>query len=262
MTHAAPIAQKVLNAIYGRTSRAARRVRYNVLRPLAVRKLSASTWQEDKVLMGPNAASSPPWLYHDEQWTHVINRWANRAKLAKGAPLDTTDQPQPFTDDVVLAPHGEISIHAKANTRDEWVYLYVDPTNAPWENYSWKVRFRCDTLFKELQFGFRYNGFYNRYRYRFQDGRLAFDMVINGQFVANLSSVPFPLEPGREYDLEIRAVENIFQCWIDGQLVSEDYDEQNLFPRGSVALILWEDDGRTDIIAHVRSNSVSALRAP
>lgn len=176
--------------------------------------------------------------------------------------MDAIDASQAMTEEVVTGPGGSMRIRARAVTTDEWVYLYAESAAPRWFDYSWKVTFQCHTAFKELQFGFRYQDFYNRYRYRFQDGHLSFDVVTNGQFVADLSRVPCRIVLGRQYELEIRIIRNVFECWIDGVRISTDYDPSNRFPHGGVALILWEDDGHTDIAMDVERSTVTSLLPP
>lgn len=259
MTNSRVSARRVTAAARGRASRTSRRVRYRLLKQVLGRARPGD-WQRGHLLMGHALEASPPWQFHDERWSHIVHRWALRSGLAKGEPIDLADHPQPLSDDVAIGPQGDISIRALAETSDEWVYLYVDPKANRWENYVWSLTVQCQTRFKELQLGFRYVDFYNRYRYRFQAGRLSFDMVLNGEFVTNLSSCRLELVPGRAYEIEIRVLGQLFQCWVDGRLRSQDYDRSNRLPCGPIALILWEDDGCTDIVAQISTNTVQSLR--
>jgi len=204
--------------------------------------------------------SAAPWVFYDETWAHVVNRWEFRRALADGKPVTVTDPPRPLPAEVRISPKGLIAVDGAA-APDKWFYLYLDPQSCSWSNYSWKLRLRRLSDFKELQLAFRYQDFYNRYRYRFQDGKLCFDMVVNGQFRADLSVISCPLEIGRSYDVEIRAVGSRFECWVDGRLMSRDYDPENRFPAGPIAVILWEDDGVTPIRAELALQTVTELIA-
>lgn len=201
---------------------------------------------------------SAPWVFHDESWVHIVRRWEFRRALARGEAVTATEPTQPLPEEVRIWPDGLIAIDGTAGP-DKWYYLNLDPRACPWTDYSWKLQVRCLSEFKELQLAFRYQDFYNRYRYRFQDGKLAFDMVVNGQFRADLSVCTRPLELGRAYDVEIRALGNRFECWVDGQLMSRDYDPENRFPTGPIAVILWEDDGATAIRAELALQEVAGL---
>ena len=66
-----------------------------------------------------------------------------------------------------------------------------------------------------------------------------------------LSSADFPLEVNRDYRVNIIAKGMFFECWIDGEFVLFGYDYKNRLKVGSLAIILWEDDGKTDIRAKI-----------
>ena len=62
---------------------------------------------------------------------------------------------------------------------------------------------------------------------------------------------------GVDYEIRIDAYKNCFKCYVDNVLMSSDCD--NTFPGGSVAIILWEDNGKTHIIADIDSMKVYKL---
>ena len=64
-------------------------------------------------------------------------------------------------------------------------------------------------------------------------------------------------EGGLWYGIDI--YENNFKCYVDGTLMLDDHDFDNNFPVGSVAVILWEKDGATDIKAAIGPMSVYRL---
>jgi hypothetical protein len=135
----------------------------------------------------------------------------------------------------------------------------LDPQKHAWDNYSWRFRVRRDSYFRELQFGFRYQDFYNRYRYRLEDDHIYFDKVIRGGFLNAFSAVPFRMELGVWYDVRIDAFANRFRFFVDGVLMLDDFDFQNSFPVGPIAVILWESNGATDIVASVGPMEVYAI---
>lgn len=194
------------------------------------------------------------WIFHDETWVRVIHRFEHRRLLREGRALVVRDSRQPLSPEVICGADGSIRADVAPNTQQEWVWLHLDPGQNSWRNFRWEFTVRRDTDFRELQFGFRYVDFYNRYRFRYEDGRLHFDIVVNGMFWNSLSSVPFRMEPGREYRWRIEALDHRFTLAIDGQTLLDEIDRKRLFPRGSIAVIFWEDDAATPIRASINDH--------
>ncbi|UCG57800.1 MAG: hypothetical protein JSU70_23410 [Phycisphaerales bacterium] len=214
----------------------------------------------DEILFETNGSLGlGQWIFHDENWVRVTNRRKHRRIVAAGKPLDVVDNVQEQTEEVKFLEDGTICFDGKAKTNDEWIYMYLDPEKYPWHNYSWNFRIRRDTYFKEFQFGFRYQDFYNRYRYRFENDHIYFDKVIKGRFWNYFGTAPFHMDLGVWYDVRIDIYENNFRCYVDGKLMLDDYDFDNNFPVGSIAVILWEKDGATDIRAAVGPMSIRRL---
>jgi hypothetical protein len=199
------------------------------------------------------------WIIHDERWERIIHRFEDRKRLMKNLPVERNDSPQELTDEVVFLEDGTIEFDGKTETENKWFYLYLDPERFQWENYRITFQFKRDTDFRELQFGFRYQDFYNRYRYRFERNRIFFDKVIKGRFCNGLSVTSFPMQLGRFYRIALEVFDNCFKCFVDDTLMSTDYDFSRDFPQGSMALILWENDSRTDIAGTLNSLRVHKL---
>jgi hypothetical protein len=199
------------------------------------------------------------WVFHDEHWNRVKNRWKDRAQVAAGLPLETTDNPQEPTDEVRFLRDGSIVFEGKAQTASEWLILYLDPRHYCWDDFSWCFPIRRDSDFRELQFAFRYRDFYNRYRFRFENDRIFFDTHIKGVFNNNFDSVPFHMKRGVVYHVRIDAYGNNFRCYIDGALMMNAFDFRNALPTGSIAMILWEDGGSMSIKASVERICVRGL---
>ena len=144
--------------------------------------------------------------------------------------------------------HGNIIFHVKAVTKDEWAYIYLDPGQFLWEDYSWQSRFRRMTKFQEFAFNFRYSDFDNRYRYRFEDDLLFFDCKLRGKWRAH-ARMPFPMALGAWYDLRIDTRRGRHRCYVNGVLMMEN--REHSLHRGSIAIILWEVDGTTEVLAEV-----------
>lgn len=202
-------------------------------------------FETDKAL-GPHQ-----WIFHDENWVRVKHRSAHRRMVAAGSPLRITDNMQEPTKEVTFLEDGTMRFDGKTETMDEWICLYLDPQKYQWDNYSWKFSIQRDTYFREFQFAFRYQDFYNRYRFRFENDYIYFDKHIKGVFYSGLNSVPFHMDLRVPYDVRIDAYGNNFRCYISGTLMMNEFDFDNTLPIGSIAIILWEKNGVTDMKAAV-----------
>jgi len=151
-----------------------------------------------------------------------------------------------------------IKFSVVARTKDEWAYVFLDPAHYKWDNYCWEARIRRETDFREFAFNFRYNDFGNRYRYRFEKGRLYFDKKVRAVWTNNIAAVPFHMDLGRSYDLRIWVWQSIFRCCVDGSMILENRDHD--LPRGSICVVLWEDDARTNMVASVDGVRVTKVR--
>jgi hypothetical protein len=148
----------------------------------------------------------------------------------------------------LLFVDGNMLFDVKPTTHDEWAYVYVDPSNYSWKDYSWQTKFRRMTSFQEFAFNFRYIDFDNRYRYRFEDDLLFFDSKIRGKWRAH-SRIPFPMALGAWYDLRIDTRQDRHRCYVNGTLMLENQEAS--LHKGSIAVILWEIDGKTEAIAEI-----------
>ncbi len=207
----------------------------------------------------PIDGRSQDWLFHDSRWPRIVRRFQDRREVWLGKSVVADDTPQDYRGVVEFGESDNIKLTTKTLTTDEWLYLHLDPQRHQWKDFSWEFEVRRFTLFREMQFAFRYRDFYNRYRYRFEDNRLFFDFVINGRFFNSMSSTPFVVQLGRWYQVSIVAIGNRFQCYVDGRLLSSDIDFSGHFPEGPIAIVLWEDDGTTPIQAEMRSLRVRRL---
>jgi hypothetical protein len=151
---------------------------------------------------------------------------------------------------------GNMNFRVRAATKDEWAYIYLDPTKWSWDDYSWQTAFRRMTPFQEYAFNFRYVDFDNRYRYRFEDDLLFFDSKIRGQWRCHGRMV-FPMAMGAWYDLRIDTRGDRHRCYVNGMLMMEN--RQGAIGRGSISIILWEIDGVTDCVAEVGPSVVRRL---
>ena len=142
-------------------------------------------------------------------------------------------------------------------TTDDWDYISIDPNRHHWVNYTWEFDIKRMTEFREFAFNFRNLDFDNRYRYRFEDHKIFFDKKVHGQWVNNIASIEYPLVLGKQYHVRIDVVDSIMRCYVDGVLKLENVDTD--IATGTIAIILWEDDGQTNIEAEVSNNVVHRL---
>src|SRR6202522_4027182 len=188
------------------------------------------TWDEAEILFQTDSERSA------EQWTHHCEY----------------QDPSELTFD-----NDTMRFSVKAHTCDEWAYVYLDPKHYEWTNYSWQTRFRRLTAFQEYAFNFRYLDFDNRYRYRFEDDLLFFDSKIRGKWKAH-ARMPFPMALTAWYDLRIDAKKDRYRCYVNGMLMMENRNAA--IQRGSISIILWEIDQKTDAIAEVGPSVVRRLQ--
>jgi len=198
------------------------------------------------------------WFFHSEAWPTVVHRRENRAVLKNGGSISVLECLEDIPDDVKIA-NDAISVVTGENNRDRWVYCFLNPLDFIWHNFSWKFNVRRCTNFRELQFGFRYRDFYNRYRFRHEDDFLYFDKVLNGRFLNGLASRSFKMDMMRAYAFEIKCIENVFTLFIDGNEMLSFVDCEDVFTHGSIALIFWEDDMKTPIVVDVFGITVSSF---
>lgn len=143
---------------------------------------------------------------------------------------------------------------------DDWDYIFLDPATYSWKNISWELDFCRKSSFREYAFNFRYVDFDNRYRFRFEDDKLFFDKKVKGDWVNNISSVPFGLINDVWYKLRIDSYKSLFRCYVNGVLIMEASDTD--ISEGAICIILWEDDACTPIDAEIRDQRVLCIRDP
>lgn len=168
------------------------------------------------------------------------------------------EQPQQPAAGIALADHA-ISADVPADGAERWAYLFLDPRRHNWRNIRWSFTARRDSAFRELQFGFRYIDFYNRYRFRHEADHFHFDIVHNGVFYNDVGKAPCVMAPGRDYHIQIDVCDQRFHLAVDGETILDEVDALGLFPAGSVAIILWQNDGSTPIRTAIRDIHIEAL---
>jgi hypothetical protein len=179
--------------------------------------------------------------------------------LKEGRSLVVADHQQ--TPPAIVGLHDPTVIRADvpADGEERWVYLYLDPVQNQWRNFRWSFTARRDSSFREFQFAFRYVDFYNRYRFRQEDDQLHFDVVQEGVFYNSIAAVPLRMEMGREYRFDLEVREQRFLLYVDGHLMLDEVDPLDLIRRGSIAVILWENDLETPIKAILKKIRVEEI---
>jgi len=200
------------------------------------------------------------WIYHSENWDKVKYRFAHRNKLRKGLSLNVLDAHEPIPSFLKFDRSlSDLSIDTMTDGKDKWVYLYLNPAEYIWRNYT--INFECtrNSDFRELQFGFRYNDFYNRYRVRHESGYFYIDKVLNGRFYNGLRRRKFVMEVNKYYNFTISCIDAYFTFYVDNEIILEYYDITKSFNRGSFAMIFWEDDRKTPIQCNIKNLQIHEL---
>jgi hypothetical protein len=201
-------------------------------------------------------------------WGAICRTDALTEPLALGHLLFQSDRADPVAQwklheeyqirEEITAHDGTLRFSTPAETADEWAYVYLDPRDYPWKDFSWQFKVKRETRFREFAFNFRYQDFDNRYRYRFEDDKLYFDKKVRGEWYNNISSILFPMPLGQWHQVRIDVCASLFRCYVDSRLLLENVDTD--LATGSICVILWEDDGRTPILAEVGPMNVYSLR--
>ncbi len=209
--------------------------------------------------LGPSlypSASAGTWAFHDEKWVRIASRWEHRRALQSGRSLNVIDNQQIPDPRYVQIDASSIRVEIPAYGRDRWVYLCLDPGEHYWRNYVWSMTVTRESEFRELQFAFRYIDFYNRYRLRHEAGFLWYDIVANGRFCNGIARARYDMKLGRSYEFELRILRSMVSCVVDGRIVFSAADWRDRFPRGSVAIILFEPDSTIPIRARIESIAI------
>lgn len=150
-----------------------------------------------------------------------------------------------------------IQFNIKNESNDEWGYIFLNTEKNIFSNFCWDFNFTKRTDFREFAFNFRYIDFDNRYRYRFERGRIYFDKKVRGEWVNNISSNSCFIALEKSYKVSIWAKAHKFRCYVNDRLMmqNEDLDLSN----GSICVILWETDSKTDIVASIDSMEITSL---
>ncbi len=227
---------------------------------LAIKKHRKSSFPKLEILYPPSEEDlRSSWIYQSENWTKVQSRWTDRQLLNDGRSITKIDNYEVPGDDIKMDESGNLNVNVLATGDDKWVYYYLKPEEHIWRNFEWKFYVKRMSSFRELQFGFRYRDFYNRYRFRQENDRIYFDKVLNGQFQNNIRSKKFIMELNREYEYKIVCFNYYFALFIDGRVYLEVFDFEKSFKEGSIAIILWENNGKIPIQATIKEQQVHEL---
>ena len=200
----------------------------------------------------PGLIRTTDWRIRDETWDRVRYRWPDRAAMQTGRPFAREDVDKADETRINwLSPH-DLDIFVPEGTPDRWVFAYISPTRVSLGDFEWSFSVTRYTPFQELQLGFRFVDFYNRYRVRHERDVLHYDVVRNGRFINNLSVARLPMQIGRPYQFHIAILRNRFCVQVDGRTVFDEWDILSSFSRGTVALVLWDHAPQPAISASIR----------
>lgn len=237
-----------------------RRILYVLLRTIVKPCLAMGRCSKSSLaILYPTVHGSSAWVYHDENWIRVIRRWEHRRALQEGRSLTVVDNNQEVGLGINWDGPSTIEVNLPEGRPDRWAYLYLDPTVYKWRNYRWEFKVIRYSEFQELQFGFRYVDFYNRYRIRYESGYMSFDIVRNGAFYNDLGKRRIELEVGREYQMSLVVCGSRFMFFVDGEKVLDEVDIAAHFRHGSIAMILWESKQSPRVHAQIREMKVHEL---
>lgn len=195
-------------------------------------------------------------LVHRHEWTVTSALFDSSSSAGQKAWILHSQYQEP--QEVDFTPDG-MRFSGQTRSNDKWCYVYLDPKLYPWTDISWQMKVQRASNFREFAFNFRYQDFDNRYRYRFEAGRVFFDRRIEGIWENNMGSVPFDMRVGEWYDICIKACGHIFRIYVNGELLMQNFDHR--IKQGSICVILWETDSRTNLMAFVEDIKVFGIVA-
>ncbi|MEI6946698.1 hypothetical protein V9K67_05805 [Paraflavisolibacter sp. H34] len=194
-------------------------------------------------------------IYKNEDWNIVKHRFHDRFLKFFNLPVSTADNV--CVDNKTVIEGNDIYV-STSGLKDDWIYYYLDDTSL--KNYELKFKAVFHSKFREIQFGFRYHDFYNRYRFRIEDNCLHFDVVSKGQFYNSLLVEPFAITVGETYSFAIVVKDSKFSFVSNGKVVMTVDDKLKLFNKGAVAFILWDDCGDSNIQTELKNIELNPIK--
>lgn len=180
--------------------------------------------------------------YKNEDWEVVKYRFHDR--FLKFFNLPTRSKDNDCFDNKCRIVNNNLYFKSRG-LKDDWIYFYLQDLSL--HNYTLNFDAVFQSKFREIQFGFRYLDFYNRYRFRIEDNYLHFDVVRKGQFYNSLVSVPLHLQCNKSYAFNIVVKDDKYSFLCDRKVLMTVIDRVGIFKKGAVALILWDDSGESNI---------------
>jgi hypothetical protein len=193
-------------------------------------------------------------VYRDETWPRVQNRVEDRLSIFHGKGVASADT-QATSDKLTL--HDTYVRFESRGVPDDWIWIEVADKGLT--DYVWQFDFVAFDKFREIQFAFRYQGFYDRYRFRLDGGLLHFDILYRGMFINSIVTRPFDVEIGRVYNFRIGALSNRYFLEIDNCVQMVVSDPASLYSSGGVAFIFWDATGSADLVGEVRNVAIHSI---
>lgn len=202
----------------------------------------------------PNNSFLDRLVYKNEEWEVVKNRFHDRFLKFFNFPVGSNDN---ICSDKKTRIVGDTLYFDSEGLTDDWIYLYLKDYSLI--NYELKFDAVFYSSFREIQFGFRYIDFYNRYRFRIENGFLHFDIIKKGQFYNSLFVEPFLIRANENYSFLILVKDDKFSFLSNGRVLMTITDPLNLFTKGGIAFILWEDCGESNIKGAFKSIQFNSI---
>lgn len=185
-------------------------------------------------------------IYKDENWNYIKNRFEYRKSIRRGLPMV-------FEDNLCLNGGGKYtvkdnSIVVKAKRKkDNWLCFYLKDLLPNKYKISFNVRLRSE--FTEVQLSFNSDATLGeRYRFILRDNReIAFECAYCGEFYNHLFSKPMSLELNKDYRFEIIVSAQSYSLYIDGINCFNISERKRLISGGNACLILWNYDEDSEI---------------
>jgi hypothetical protein len=173
-------------------------------------------------------------IFKDETWERVVNRWDDRRRVFWGRRSISEDNA--CNNKKVLYRKNNMIIRSKSIS-DDWIYIMESR-----KIFDFKLEFNAVFYsdFKEIQFGFRHIDFYNRYRFRIENGFIHFDIVFRGKFFNSFVKEKFKPKLGLKYKFKLIVNKRSYCFFVNDKLLLAIKEKFPILKKGSYAIILWD----------------------
>lgn len=197
--------------------------------------------------------------YKDETWDQVIN--LNRNMLLHS--FGIYNRAQRAFNSIRTKEGKKLRINPADNAiniksqglSNDWIYLTTHKKK--FDNCRVSVKVRFNSIFKEFQIAFRHHSLLERLRFRIIDGSsVVFEIVTKGFFSEPIQQIPFAIEIGKIYDIDLVCVEGDYSFSIDKKVIMSIRDRLYRQQKGELAFVLWDDKPKSNIQAEIIDISI------